>query len=135
MKKTSTQRIIRHSVVLPASAQQLYAMYLNPRTHGAITGGKVTIGARPGSRFSAFGGALKGRLLDRVPGKLIVQAWRSSVFKKSDPDSTLVLRFSPEGKGGRIDLVHVNVPDHDYHGVNTGWRKYYWKPWLKYLQR
>ncbi len=41
----------------------------------------------------------------------------------------------PEGKAGRIELVHVNVADHDLEGVNEGWEKYYWKPWREYLLR
>jgi activator of HSP90 ATPase len=128
-------RIVKQSVVLPASARELYAMYLSPRAHGAITGHKVVIGARPGAKFSAFNGALKGRMLQTIPGRLIVQAWRSTAFRKGDADSTLILRFTPKGRQGRIDLVHVNVPDHDYRGVNNGWKQYYWKPWRKYLRR
>ena len=122
-------KLVKQSIVL----QELYAMYLNPRTHAAITGHKVQIGARPGARFRAFDGALTGRILQTVPGRLIVQAWRSRPFHKADIDSTLVLRFTPRGKNGRIDLMHVNVPDHDYRGVNNGWKQYYWKPWRKYL--
>ena len=128
-------KLIRQSVTLPARARDLYAMYLNPGKHGAITGGKVVISARRGSRFSAFNGALTGRTLYTVPGRLIVQAWRSRPFKKGDIDSTLILRFTPKGASARIDLVHVNVPDHDYHGVNNGWKNYYWRPWRKYLAR
>ena len=127
-------RIVRQSVVLPASAKRLYAMYLNPKSHAAITGGKVRIGARAGTPFSAFGGALSGRMLQTVPGKLVVQAWRSKAFHKGDHDSTLILRFLPAGRNrGRIELVHVNVPKHDYRGVNEGWKTYYWKPWRKLL--
>jgi len=126
-------RIVKQSVVLPARARELYTMYLNPRIHAAITGHKVEIGARAGTRFKAFEGALTGRILHTVPGRLIVQAWRSKLFHKGDPDSTLILRFTPSGREGCIDLVHVNVPDHDYQGVNQGWRKYYWKPWRQYL--
>ena len=95
----------------------------------------VAVGARSGAKFSAFNGALSGRTLYTVPGRLIVQAWRSTAFRKGDVDSTLVLRFTPKGRQGRIDLVHVNVPDHDYRGVNNGWKQYYWKPWRKYLRR
>ena len=126
-------KLVKQSVVLPAGARELYAMYLNPRTHAAITGHKVEIGARPGTRFRAFNGALTGRILQTVPGRLIVQAWRSTAFHKGDADSTLVLRFTSTGKQGRIDLMHVNVPDHDYRGVNNGWKQYYWKPWRKFL--
>jgi len=126
-------RIVKQSVTLPARAKDLYAMYLSPRAHGAITGGKVAIGSRPGSKFRAFGGALTGRILQTVPGRLIVQSWRATPFRKSDADSTLILRFTPKGRSGRIDLVHVNVPNHDYSGVDKGWKNYYWKPWRKYL--
>ena len=128
-------RIVKQTVTLPARAEKLYAMYLSPRGHGAITGGKVAIGSRPGAGFRAFGGALRGRMLQTIRGRLIVQSWRSTAFKKTDADSTLILRFSPKGRSGRIDLVHVNVPDHDYSGVNKGWKKYYWKPWRKVLAR
>lgn len=126
-------KLVKQSVVLRASARELYAMYLNPRTHAAITGHEVEIGARPGARFRAFDGALTGRILQTVPGRLIVQAWRSRPFHKDDLDSTLVLRFTPCGEKGRIDLTHVNVPDHDYKGVNNGWKQYYWNPWRKFL--
>jgi activator of HSP90 ATPase len=126
-------RVVKQSVVLPARARDLYSMYLSPRMHGAITGHQVEIGARVGTLFKAFEGALTGRILQTVPGRLIVQSWRSKRFHKGDPDSTLVLLFTPSGQSGRIDLVHVNVPDHDYNGVNRGWKEYYWKPWRKYL--
>ena len=43
-------------------------------------------------------------------------------------DSILTIRFSDVAKGGRIDLVHVNVPQHDHGGVTKGWPKYYWAP-------
>jgi activator of HSP90 ATPase len=130
-----TPRIVKQTVILPAPARRLYAMYLSPKSHGAITGGKVVIGSRPGSKFSAFGGALRGRVLQTVPGRLIVQSWRSTAFRKNDADSTLIIHFTPKGRHGRVDLVHVNVPDHDYAGVNKGWKNYYWKPWRKFLTR
>jgi len=127
-------KVVRQSVVLPASPEKLYAQYLNRKAHGAIAGGKVAVGARPGARFRAFGGALTGRTLQTVPGRLIVQAWRSTKFHKGDGDSTLVLRFSSAGRNrGRIDLVHVNMPTQDYDGVRKGWPKFYWKPWRKLL--
>ena len=129
-------RIVKQSIVLPASPRALYAAYLSPKVHGAITGGKVSVGARTGAKFRAFGGALTGHTLHAVPGRLIVQAWRSSAFHKADHDSTLILRFLPAGRNrGRSDLVHVNVPSHDYRGVDEGWKNYYWKSWRKYLAR
>ena len=128
-------KVIRQSVTLPASARNLYAMYLNAKTHRAITGAKAVISARRGAPFSAFNGMLRGRTLHTVPGRLIVQAWRSVNFRKSDLDSTLILRFTPAGRRGRIDLVHAGVPPQDYGGVTQGWKTHYWRPWRKYLAR
>ena len=128
-------KTIQQSVTLPARAAALYRMYLDPRRHAAITGAPVKIGARPGSRFRAFNGALSGKILLTRPGRMIVQSWRSTGFAAADIDSTLILTFWPRGKSGRIELVHVNVADRDVRGVTQGWPKYYWKPWRAYLQR
>lgn len=125
---------IQQSVTLPATAQQLYEMYLDSEAHGAFTGHPVTIGDQPGDEFRAFDGMLTGHTIATIPGRLIVQAWRSAHFHEDDPDSTLVLSFTDQGDQARIDLVHVNVPDHDYDGVTEGWPMHYWEPWRKHLE-
>ncbi len=128
-------KTIQQSELFDASPRELYDIYLDPKRHAAFTGGPVKISAKPGSKFDAFGGMLSGRMLLAVPGKLIVQLWRSSNFKKSDPDSILILIFSSRGKRGRIDMAHVNVPTQDHAGVTKGWPKYYWKPLRAYLKQ
>jgi activator of HSP90 ATPase len=128
-------KTIQQSVTLPAPAAQLYRMYLDPRHHAAITGAPVKIGARPGTAFRAFHGALSGTVLHTRAGRMIVQTWRSTGFGAKDIDSTLVLTFWPQGRSGRIRLVHVNVADRDVRGVTEGWGKYYWRPWRAYLRR
>ena len=125
--------VITQSVLLPATATTLFEMYLDPSRHAAITGAPVVIGAAPGDEFSAFGGALSGTMLATVHSELIIQSWRSTAFQEVDPDSTLILSFHPEGDRGRIDLVHLDVPDHDYDGVSAGWPTHYWAPWREYL--
>ena len=127
--------VITQSVVLPASAASLFDMYLDPQTHEAITGAPVTIGSIAGSDFRAFSGVLTGTILAVVRSSLIVQSWRSAKFEPADPDSTLILSFQSEGANGRIDLVHLDVPDHDYNGVVEGWEKFYWAPWRQFLNR
>lgn len=127
------RNVIHQSVVLPASAKRLFEMYINPSTHQAITGASVEIGDKRGSKFKAFNGALTGTILVVVKPRLIIQSWRSNAFKVEDPDSTLILSFTAKGDEGQIDLIHLDVPDHDYDGVNQGWKKYYWTPWHTYL--
>jgi activator of HSP90 ATPase len=134
MPKTPVLKTIEQSVRFSASAKELYDIYINPARHAAVTGRAVKITAKAGSKFSAFDGLLSGTTLLAIPGKLIVQRWRSVTFHDGDLDSVLVLRFVQEGKRGRIDLVHVNVPEHDFAGVTNGWKKYYWIPLRAYLK-
>ncbi|HET9399950.1 MAG TPA: SRPBCC domain-containing protein [Candidatus Acidoferrales bacterium] len=125
--------IIRQSVTLPASPGALFKTFLDSNLHTAMTGMPAKTSAKASAKWSAFGGAIWGRNLLIVPGKLIVQTWRSTHFPKDAPDSILILAFSGTGKSGRIDLVHVNVARKDHKGVREGWPKFYWKPWRKYL--
>ena len=128
-------KTIQQTVTLPAPAEKLYDMYLSPKIHAEITGGPVTINRTAGTRLRAFGGMVSGRTLHVVPKRLIIQSWRGKDWKPEDLDSTLIISFLPDKEGGRIELVHVNVPEHDYEGVNEGWEKYYWKPWREYLRK
>lgn len=127
------RRLIKQSVVLPAPAEQLYATYLDPGLHAAFTGAPVTVSAEPGAPFRAFDGQISGTTLSVIAPRLIVQSWRSTNFRDADPDSTLILAFVPQGRDGRIDLIHIDVPHQDYQGVSEGWEKYYWAPWKRYL--
>jgi activator of HSP90 ATPase len=127
--------VIQQSVVLPARADALYATYLDPAGHAEIAGGPVTIDARPGAAFAAFDGAITGAILALAPANLIVQSWRSVNFRPEDADSTLILTFTPRGAEGRIDLVHLDVPEQDYQGVIDGWEKFYWTPWRRLLAK
>lgn len=145
---------IQQTVDFPASPETLFEIYMDSTKHSEATGSKAKIGRNAGDTFTAFEGMLEGKNLMVVPGKMIMQAWRSTSWKKEDPDSILVLTFTgvptkakPRKPGkksksktnpknttrGRVELLHVNVPEHDHAGVAKGWDHFYWKPWLAYL--
>jgi activator of HSP90 ATPase len=124
---------VHQTIILPARPDRLFDMYLDPKEHAAFTGAPVTIAARPGAAFSAFGDKLSGTILHVAPKKMIVQTWRSVNFPAEAIDSVLVLTFWPNEQGGRIELTQVNVCDEDFEGVNKGWPKFYWEPWKAHL--
>src|SRR5271165_6087041 len=113
-----------------ATPAKLYELFMDSAKHTAATGAPAKISRKAGGKWTAFGGMLLGKNLVIIPNRMVVQTWRSSGWKKYDPDSILVVSFekSPSG-GAQVQLVHVGVPEHDHAGVTQGWVKYYWEPW------
>ena len=118
-----------------ANPAMLYELFMDSAKHSTATGMPAKISAKVGGKWSAFGGMIHGKTLALVPNKMIVQTWRSSGWKKTDPDSILVAQFEKSASGGAtVYLTHIGVPEHDHKGVTQGWIKYYWEPWRKYLK-
>jgi activator of HSP90 ATPase len=124
---------ILQSVKFNCPPSTLFEIYADSAKHSAATGQRAKIGRRAGAKFTAFDGAIVGKNLLVIPNRTIVQTWRSTHWKRSDPDSILILQFSKVAGGSQVDLVHVNVPRHDHDGVTQGWKKFYWQPWNAYL--
>jgi activator of HSP90 ATPase len=112
----------------------LYELFMDSAKHSAATGMPAKASRKVGGKWSAFGGMILGKTLALVPDRMIVQAWRSSAWKKTDPDSVLVVRLEKTRNGAAVHLAHVGVPRYDHKGVTQGWIKYYWQPWRKYLK-
>jgi activator of HSP90 ATPase len=129
-------KIVQQSAQLPATPEALYAMYLDPLQHAAITGSPVVrIAPKEGAEFWAFDGRIRGRILALTPGRQVVQSWRSFEWRSEDLDGTLVLTFARDPGGGRIDSALVNAPDHLYDKLLANWPMRYWDPWRAYLAR
>lgn len=126
--------VIEQSVSFPkVTPAELYALFMDSTKHSAATGMPAKISRKVGGKWFAFGGMILGKNLALVPNRVVVQAWRSSAWKKADPDSILVVRFEKSPGGATAYLAHVGVPPYDREGVTKGWKKYYWESWKKYF--
>src|SRR5579863_4409089 len=118
------------SIFQNATATKLYALFMDSAKHTAATGMPAKISPKVGGKWSAFGRMIHGKNLVVIPNRMIVQTWRSSEWKKADPDSILIVSFEKSASGGaQVELIHVGVPEYDQKGVTEGWVKYYWEPW------
>jgi activator of HSP90 ATPase len=126
-------RTIVQSVRFATPAADLFEIYLDSRKHSAATGGEAKLGRKAGQPFTAWDGWIKGVNLAVVPKRLIVQSWRGRDWDEADADSILILSFSDEGKSGRVDMVHANVPDACADDIEDGWGEHYWEPWRSWL--
>ncbi len=128
-------RTIIQTVRFSAPPEELFALYANSRQHTAATGANALMSKKVGGKCGAFGGSLKGVTLGVVPNRVFVQTWRSDDWGPDFADSVLAFFFEKDGKGGKVTMVHANIPDEHYPGIKTGWTTYYWAPWKRYLAK
>ena len=127
-------KTIVQKVKFKATPQELFDLYMDSKKHSEATGGKAVLSKNAGGSFLAWDGYIEGKNLVLVPGRLIVQAWRTSEFKKSDLDSVLVLTLEKAVGGSLLTMTHTAVPDAIAPHFNKGWKTHYWKPFEKYLK-
>ena len=120
---------------LPASPEAVSDARLDSARHSAMTGAPATISNRVGEPYAAWDGYITGRTLELVPGRRIVQSWRTSEFGDADPESTIVVDLAPTKTGTRLALTHSSVPDGQTGYENGGWQEFYFSPMKAYFAR
>ncbi len=115
------------ATIIQASPQQLYDAWLDSATHTQMTGATAEASAEPGAAFAAWDGYITGKNLELKPGERIVQAWRTTEFSASAPDSRLEILFTPAEEGTRVTIRHSGLPDHGMQ-YKSGWVENYFIP-------
>ena len=121
------------SDVVPALPQTVYAAWLDSAGHSQMTGSPAKVSAAVGGAFTAWDGYISGTNLALEPGRRILQAWRTTEFAASDPDSLLEVLLAPENGGTRVTLRHSNLPAHGDQ-YREGWVESYFTPMKAYFE-
>ncbi len=125
---------IRMSAVIPGSAADIYAAWLDGDRHAEFTGGAASVEARVGGRHTAWDGYIAGEILVLEPGRRIVQSWRSLDFPLGSVDSRLEVVLAPAPNGTEITLIHSEIPEGQSGDYEEGWLEYYFKPMQQYFR-
>lgn len=123
------------SAVIPAAPRAIYDAWLDSRGHSAMTGSAAKMSTKVGAKVTAWGGYISGRNLELVPGKRIVQSWRTTQFTDAHEDSTITVTLAPVKTGTRLTLRHANVPDGQTSYQKGGWRDHYFRPMQAYFAK
>jgi activator of HSP90 ATPase len=95
-------------------------------------GAPAEIDAQEGGSFYCFGGHIKGRNIELVPGKRVVQAWRSVKWREG-VYSIVRFELSEEGGSTKIVFDQAGFPEEAGPHLEGGWAKMYWEPLKAYL--
>ena len=123
---------IHQEVTFNAPPGQVYRALLDSREFAKITGAPAEIEAEEGGKFVCFGTFITGRIVELVPDKRIVQAWR--VFNWPEGIYSIV-RFELNADGRKTKLVfdQDGAPENEVAHLDSGWGKQYWEPLKKHL--
>jgi activator of HSP90 ATPase len=124
---------IHQEGTFPVAPARVYEALLDAKQFSAMTGGQpAEIDRAEGGAFSLFGARIKGRNVELVPNKRIVQAWRSEAWAHGEYS---IVRFElvAEGAGTRLILDHGGFPKDDAQSLATGWKGHYWDLLAKYF--
>jgi activator of HSP90 ATPase len=117
---------VRQSVLVKAPAPVVYRALVRSRDHARLVGAPAKIGAKVGSPFSVWDGAVSGITLHLVENRRIVQAWRG-VGWPAGHYSIADFTLRPAGRGAtRLTFGQYGVPAARYPGIARGWKTYYW---------
>ena len=120
-------KTIRQTVLIDATAKELYGAILDPKIHAKFTGAKATGSMKVGGKFTAYDGYISGINLELEENKKIVQQWTSTDFPK-DYHTEATFEFLPQERGTKLVFTQKNVPEKNYKDIAQGWRDYYWMP-------
>jgi uncharacterized protein YndB with AHSA1/START domain len=125
---------VRLTAVLPATADRVYAAWLDSAEHSKMTGGNAAVDPNVGGEHSAWDGYASGRTLELEPGRRIVQSWRTTDFPLGAADSRLEVHLLDVDEGRcEITLIHSDIPEGQGAKYDGGWREHYLLPMQKYF--
>lgn len=127
-------KTIRQSVTIKASPRAVYEALMDSRRHAAFSGDAARISRKPGGSFMAYGGYITGYNLDLVPGRRILQLWRSRNWPKHYY-STVTFALEKTKGATRLTFTQAGVPDNDYKDKKQGWITHYWTPLKAMLEK
>ncbi len=120
-------RTIKQTVLFKAEPHEVYEALMDSKKHSAFTGDKAVISRKEGGKFSAYGGYAEGKNLRLIPGKKIVQTWRSSDFDEGY-FSKVTFELAKVKGGTKLTFKHEGVPSDQYDELKRGWVDFYWEP-------
>jgi len=121
------------SALIPATPQEVYAAWLSSEGHSQMTGGSASITDKVGDEFEAWDGYIHGKNLELIPGKRIVQSWRTSEFNADEPDSHIEISLEAVTDQTRLTLNHTGLPPHGMQ-YEQGWVESYFEPMKEYFE-
>jgi activator of HSP90 ATPase len=126
---------LKQTVMIPATPQEVYEAFVNPKKHSEFTDAKATGKAKVGEKFTAWDGYIFGKYLELEHGKRLLQEWQTTEWPKGYQPSKFELTFKAVAGGTEVTMVHSNIPKEQEEELADGWNEFYWNPLKEYFKK
>ncbi len=126
-------KTIKCSVYFAAPPHEVFELLMDSKKHAGFTSHTAKISRAKNGAFSAYDGWIKGKNLEIVKDKKIVQAWRGADWKPG-LYSRAEFSLAKKGRGCALRFIQTGVPDEKYAAINKGWKEHYWEKMKSYLK-
>jgi uncharacterized protein YndB with AHSA1/START domain len=124
---------IHQEISISASPSAVFKCLTDSASFEKMTGGrKADISKEVGGAASMFGGDIRAVNVEIVPGKRLVQSWRSSNWPEG-AHSIVRFELKAEGKGTKLIFDQAGYPEGAQDMLSGGWHKMYWEPMAQML--
>lgn len=120
-------------VIIPASPQEVYDAYVDPKKRSEFTGYKAAGKAVVGGKYTGIDDHISGKYLELENGKRIVSEWTSIDYDYGP--SKLELSFNEVPEGTELVIVLSEVPEDQIDEAADAWKEYWWNPLKKYFSK
>jgi activator of HSP90 ATPase len=126
-------KTIKQKVKFAAPARVVYELLADSKKHSAFSGAAAKVSRKVGGAFFAYSGYIGGINVDLVPGKRLVQAWRTTSFPAGIFSMAAFTLSATRDGGTEVVLVHRGVPKELISKIEAEWRKFYWAKMKRFL--
>lgn len=119
-------KTIKQRATFKLDPDRVYRHLTDSKLHSELTGQKAVISGEVGGAFTTHGGRVSGINVDMVPGKRLVQAWRSKDFPVGAFSMAAFELTRTKDGGTQLVLTHRGVPKALIPAVEADWRATYW---------
>lgn len=127
--------VIKQTVVIDASPNEVYKAYVDPKKHADFTGSPATGSPKVGGSLTAWDGYISGKYIELEKGKKIVHEWMTTEWPEGYPPSIVELTLKPKGTKTELTMIHSKVPAERTKSYADGWKEFYWDPMKEYFRK
>ena len=121
---------LKRAYTINAGIDKVFKSFTDEKLIEQWSGSPAQMNVEQDGIFSLWEGQIHG-INKKISKSQIVQDWKE---EKWDHYSTVIFNLSGDERTTKVELIHEEIPEKSFAGINEGWDKYYMGPMKELLE-